>query len=97
VLALEISFLSPDGAEKHKIVEGFTKYMSLMPVLGLFPMKLIENTQLQSGETRLVRYALPSSLEGTVKQGGSHFEVLRYLRLAKTRHFKGTLGKRTDY
>lgn len=68
VLALEISFLSPDGAEKHKIVEGFTKYMSLMPVLGLFPMKLIENTQLQSGETRLVSYALPSSLEGQISK-----------------------------
>jgi CRISPR/Cas system-associated protein Csx1 len=42
--------------------------MSLMPVLGLFPMKLIENTQLQSGETRLVRYALPSSLEGEISK-----------------------------
>jgi CRISPR/Cas system-associated protein Csx1 len=42
--------------------------MSLMPVLGLFPMKLIENTQLQSGETRLVRYALPSSLEGQLSK-----------------------------
>jgi hypothetical protein len=68
VLALEISFLSPEGMEKHRIVEGFTKYMSLMPILGLFPMKIIENTQLQSGETRPLSYTLPSSLEGQINK-----------------------------
>jgi len=68
VLALEISFLSPEGIEKHKIVEGFTRYMSLMPILGLFPMKVIENKQLQSGETRLLSYTLPSSLEGQISK-----------------------------
>jgi hypothetical protein len=66
VLALEISFLDIEGTEKHKIVEGFTRYMSLMPVLGLFPMKVIENTQLQSGESRLLSYTLPPSLEGQI-------------------------------
>ena len=68
VLALEISFLSPEGTEKHKIVEGFTKYMSLIPILGLLPMKIIENTQLQSGETRPLSYTLPSSLEGQINK-----------------------------
>jgi hypothetical protein len=38
--------------------------MSLMPIFGLFPMKVIENTQLQSGEKRPLSYTLPSSLEG---------------------------------
>ena len=37
-----------------------------MPILGLFPMKLIENTQLQSGETRRLSYTLPLSLEGQI-------------------------------
>ncbi len=68
MLALEIYFLSPEGTEIHKIVEGFTKYMSLMPILGLFPMKLIENTQLQSGETRLLSFTLPSALEGQISK-----------------------------
>jgi hypothetical protein len=68
VLALEISFLDTEGNEKHKIVEGFTKYMSLIPILGLFPMKIIENTQLQSGENRSLSYTLPSSLEGQIKK-----------------------------
>lgn len=68
VLALEISFQGPGGSEKHKVVEGFAKYMSLMPILGLFPMKLIENTQLQSGEVRPLSYTLPSSLEGQLSK-----------------------------
>lgn len=68
VLALEISFLNAEGTEKHKIVEGFTKYMSLMPILGLFPMKIIQNTQLQSSEKRQLSYVLPSSLEGQIKK-----------------------------
>jgi hypothetical protein len=68
VLALEVSFLNPEGSEKHRIVEEFTKYMSLMPILGLFPVKLVENSQLQSGETRQLSYTLPSSLEGQINK-----------------------------
>jgi hypothetical protein len=68
VLALEISFLDTEGKEKHKIVESFTKHMSLMPILGLFPVKIIENTQLQSGEARPLSYTLPSLLEGQINK-----------------------------
>jgi hypothetical protein len=68
VLALEISFLSREGTEKYKIVEGFTKYMSLMPIFGLFPVKVTKNSQIQSGETRPLSYTLPSFLEGQINK-----------------------------
>ncbi len=67
-LALEISFLDSKGDETYKIVQTFQKKFTLMPVVGLMPFKLIENTQLQSGEVRPLSYTLPSSLEGQVSK-----------------------------
>lgn len=65
-LVLEISFLDEEGVEIHSIVEKFGKVFKMMPIVGTFPNKLIENTQLQSGETRPLMYKLPAKLEGQV-------------------------------
>jgi hypothetical protein len=65
-LVLEISLLNEKGVEVHSIVEKFGKVFKMMPVVGIFPNKLIENTQLQSGETRPLMYKLPANLEGQV-------------------------------
>jgi hypothetical protein len=66
ILVLEISLLDREGKEIHKIVETFGKYFELMPVIGLMPDRLIEDTQLQGGETRPLNYSLPLSIEGQI-------------------------------
>ena len=38
----------------------------MMPITGVFPNKLIENTQLQSGETRFLEFLLPHSLNDQI-------------------------------
>lgn len=63
ILVLEMSFLDSEGAEIHNIVESFGKKVELMPLVGLMPDKVIENTSLQSGEVRPLSYTLPSSIE----------------------------------
>ncbi len=65
-LALEISCKDVTGNEIHKITKTFAKKFELVPVLGLMPYKLIENTQLQSGEKRLLTFTLPSELNGKI-------------------------------
>lgn len=67
-LGLEILFLDKEGEEIYKIVETFQKKFTLMPVVGLMPFTLIENTQLQSGEARPLSYKLPSSIRGQVSK-----------------------------
>jgi hypothetical protein len=68
LLVLEISFQNANGVEVHKITEGFAKYMSLIPLIGLFPNKVEKNTQLQSQEVRPLRYTLPPELEGQLEK-----------------------------
>ncbi len=65
-LALEISCKDARGDEIYKIIRTFAKKFRLMPVVGLMPYKLIENTQLQSGERRLLEFTLPSRLNGRI-------------------------------
>jgi hypothetical protein len=66
ILVLEVSLQDLKGREVHKIIQTFGKKYELMPVIGLMPFKLVENTQLQSGESRQLRFTLPSSLEGQI-------------------------------
>jgi hypothetical protein len=68
LLVLEISFQKANGEEVHKITEGFAKYMSLIPVIGLFPNKVEKNTQLQSQEVRPLSYTLPPELEREIEK-----------------------------
>lgn len=65
-LALEISFKDVEGNELYKSTKTFAKKFSLVPILGLMPYKLIENTQLQSGEKRRLMFTLPSELNGKI-------------------------------
>ncbi len=65
-LALEILCKDVTGNVIYKITKTFAKKFELVPVLGLMPYKLIENTQLQSGEKRLLTFALPSELNGKI-------------------------------
>jgi hypothetical protein len=66
ILALEISFLDLDGVEIYKITKTFAKKFELL--LGIFPNKLIKNTQLQSGEIRPLSFTLPSSIKGKINK-----------------------------
>jgi hypothetical protein len=64
ILVLEILLQDAQGVERHKIIQTFAKEFELMPLMGLMPNKLVENTQLQSGEIRHLSFTLPSSLKG---------------------------------
>jgi hypothetical protein len=66
ILVLEVSLQDLKGREVHNIIQTFGKKYELMPIIGLMPFKQVENTQLQSGETRQLRFTLPSSLEGQI-------------------------------
>lgn len=68
ILVLELSFLDSEDEVKYKIIEKFHKKFELLPIIGLMPdsNRLIENTQLQSGEVRKLSYTLPDTLEGKV-------------------------------
>lgn len=68
LLVLHISFLDSNGAEIHQIVETFAKKFNLLPIVGIHPFTLKENTQLQSGEARALRYTLPSALDGRISK-----------------------------
>jgi len=66
VMVLEVIFLDVEGNEQYRLEEIFSKKFELMPLAGIFPNKLIKNTQLQSGERRLLNLTLPESLEGKI-------------------------------
>lgn len=68
IMTLEIVFLDIKGQEQHRVQENFGKKFELMPVAGLFPDRLIKNSQLQSGELRMLRFTLPASLEGKIRK-----------------------------
>ena len=66
VMGMTINFHDKQGQVIHRIQETFTKKFKLMPIAGLFPNRLINNTQLQSNEARPMSYTLPSTLKGEV-------------------------------
>ncbi len=68
VLALEIILRDKNGLKKHKIVETFLKKFEPMPIVGLFPDKLIKNNQLQGGEKRSLSFKIPAALKGKVRE-----------------------------
>ncbi|MEE9170068.1 MAG: multiheme c-type cytochrome [bacterium] len=68
ILVLEVSVLNSDGVEILSIVRTFGKYYELMPLMGIMPNKLIENSQLQSGETRSLSFSLPASTKGRISK-----------------------------
>ncbi len=68
IMVMEISFRNAKGSEVYKVDHTFGKYFDLMPVFGIMPYKLKENTQLQSDEVRLVKITLPSSLQGKISE-----------------------------
>ncbi len=68
IMVMEISFRDAKGAEVYKIDQTFGKYFDLMPVFGVMPYRLKENTQLQSDEARLVKITLPASLQGKISE-----------------------------
>jgi hypothetical protein len=68
VLVLEISFLDREGLEVYNVVQTFKKKFKLMPIFGLMPNELMENTQLQSDEVRPLSFTLPDSLEGRISR-----------------------------
>lgn len=66
ILAIQISLRDADGRELHNITSVFTKKTELMG--GIMPFRVLENTQLQSGEKRLLAFGLPSSLRGRIRE-----------------------------
>lgn len=68
VMVLEIIFLDMNGEEQHRTHKTFGKKYKLMPLTGLFPNRLIKNTQLQSGEMRKLNFTLPGYLEGKINK-----------------------------
>jgi hypothetical protein len=68
IMVMEISFRDAKGSEVYKSDQTFGKYYDLMPVFGVMPYRLKENTQLQSDEARLVKITLPSKLQGKISE-----------------------------
>ncbi len=68
ILVLEMSLLDSDGIEVFSNVHTFGKYYHLMPLMGIMPNKLKENSQLQSGETRALSFTLPASTKGSISK-----------------------------
>lgn len=64
ILSLEIALLDATYNVIHKMQRTFAKRFDLMPIAGVMPYRIIENTQLQSGEARTVDFLLPPSLKG---------------------------------
>jgi hypothetical protein len=64
ILGLEITLLDAQGSGLHRMQRTFAKRFDLMPIAGVMPYKLIENTQLRSGEARTVDFLLPPALKG---------------------------------
>jgi hypothetical protein len=68
IMVMEISFRDAKGSEVYKSEQTFGKYFDLMPMFGVMPYRLKENTQLQSDEARLVKITLPSNLQGKISE-----------------------------
>ncbi len=62
-LVLGVDLLDRDAKVVHSITERFAKVFTLTPLIGIMPWKPVENTQLQSGESRELIYTLPDSLK----------------------------------
>ncbi len=78
-LALEISFLDKEGEECHGIVQTFNKKYSHTPILKAAPYKLLENTQIKSGETRELSFSLPLELMDCADRVSMAFRFFRVL------------------
>jgi hypothetical protein len=68
VMVMEIIFLDINGKEQYRAEKAFSKKFELMPIAGIFPNRLIKNTQLQGSERQLLNFTLPASLEGKVNK-----------------------------
>ena len=66
VLALEISLMDVDGRALYETKSLFRRIFDLMPVAGLMPLTLIEDTHLGSGEARRLTFDLPAELEDRI-------------------------------
>ena len=67
-LGLKVLFMDAAGTLLHREIQTFAKRFSQMPVFGLMPYKLIEDTQLQSGETRKLSFTLPDTLKDKISE-----------------------------
>ena len=76
VLVLSITFTDEDDNIVHRVTETFGKKFALTPLAGLMPFKLVENSQLQSGEARHLEYLLPDDLQGRAQE--AHFALEWY-------------------
>jgi len=88
VLALELSFRDSSGAELFTKRQTFSKRFSLIPIVGAVPYRLIENTQLRSGEKRSLRVMLPSDVRKRPKR---LVIVLRMYEVSD--EYQGDIGK----
>ncbi len=59
VMTLDVTLLDADGQTLDQMTVKFAKTFTLMA--GLMPFRLIENTQLQSGEARELEFILPAA------------------------------------
>ncbi len=59
VLALELLLKNNHGEVVYTQTRRFFKHFSMLPIVGGVPFMLIDNTQLQAGEKRTIRFELP--------------------------------------
>jgi len=62
VLVLAAIFKDQKGDTLHIATRSFSRNFSLMPIIGIMPFGLIQDTQLKSGEKRHVSLKLPDAL-----------------------------------
>lgn len=87
-LGLRVDLIDKNGTIIHSVTERFAKVFSLTPVIGIMPWKPVENTQLQSGESRKLTYVLPDTLKGRLDRVAL---TLRFYEISD--EFQGDLTK----
>ena len=83
VLALELTLHNASGRILHRDTRRFAKVFSMLPLIGVVPDQLIENTQLQAGEKRRLRFPLPDT--GASRIDSAKF-TLRMYEVADRHH-----------
>jgi hypothetical protein len=76
ILGLEIALLDATNNELYKMQRTFAKRFDLMPIAGIMPYRLIENTRLQSGEERTVDFLIPPAFKGKIAK--AHIKLRMY-------------------
>jgi hypothetical protein len=88
VLALELTLSDAEGRVLHEMNVLFRKKFDLMPIAGLMPLTLVEDTHLESGEVRRLVLTLPPNIADKIAGVGL---LLRFYEVSD--EYQGDISK----